>query len=79
MRAIFRLFSAIMEWMAEPEGAKPTPVGRRVVLGMLGVGVAGVIFGDPVSRAIGDVLAPLTAGDAGIASLVPGWSSVLLA
>jgi hypothetical protein len=72
MRAGFRLFGAIMGWMAEPEGGKPTPVGRRVVLGMLGVGVAGVIFGDPVSRAIGDVLAPLTAGDAGIASLVPG-------
>ena len=39
---------------------------------MLGLGVAGVIFGDPVSRAIGDVLAPLTSGDSGIASLVPG-------
>ena len=45
MRAGFRLFGAIMERMAEPEGGKPTPVGRRVVLGMLGVGVAGVIFG----------------------------------
>ena len=39
---------------------------------MLGLGVAGVVFGDRVSRAIGDVLAPLTSGDAGIASLVPG-------
>ncbi|MGO9661537.1 MAG: molybdopterin-dependent oxidoreductase [Acidimicrobiales bacterium] len=58
--------------MPGPESRKATPVGRRVVLGMLGAGVAGVIFGDQVSRGVGDVLAPLTAGDAGIASLVPG-------
>ncbi len=58
--------------MAEPDSRNATPVGRRVVLGMLGLGVAGVVFGDRVSRAIGDVLAPLTSGDAGIASLVPG-------
>ncbi len=61
-----------MGWMPGPESRKATPVGRRVVLGMLGAGVAGVIFGDQVSRGVGDVLAPLTAGDAGIASLVPG-------
>ena len=58
--------------MPGPESRKATPVGRRVVLGMLGVGVAGVIFGDKVSRGIGDVLAPLTSADGGIASLVPG-------
>ncbi len=58
--------------MTGTEGGKATPVGRRVVLGMLGLGVAGVIFGDPVSRGIGDVLAPLTSGDSGLASLVPG-------
>jgi DMSO/TMAO reductase YedYZ molybdopterin-dependent catalytic subunit len=61
-----------MEWMADPDSRDATPVGRRVVLGMLGLGVAGVVFGDPVSRGIGDILAPLTSGDAGIASLVPG-------
>jgi DMSO/TMAO reductase YedYZ molybdopterin-dependent catalytic subunit len=58
--------------MAEPESRKATPVGRRVVLGMLGLGAAGVVFGDQVSRGIGDILQPLTSGDSGLASLVPG-------
>ncbi len=61
-----------MERVPEPESRRATPVGRRVVLGMLGLGVAGVVFGDPVSRGIGDVLRPLTSGDSGLASLVPG-------
>jgi DMSO/TMAO reductase YedYZ molybdopterin-dependent catalytic subunit len=61
-----------MDWMAAPEDRKATPVGRRVVLGMVGLGAAGVLFGDRVSRGIGDILAPLTSGDSGLASLVPG-------
>ncbi|MFD0536504.1 hypothetical protein ACFQY7_25015 [Actinomadura luteofluorescens] len=59
--------------MSEDERAEGSPVGRRVVLGMLGLGVAGVAVGasvqDKVSRTlapvgpIGDVL-PLAAGSA---------------
>jgi len=48
------------------------PVGRRVVLGMLGLGTAGVLFGARAQDAISRVLAPITAADpTGLTSLVP--------
>jgi len=47
-------------------------VGRRVVLGMLGLGVAGVAFGAPVSRGVGDALSSISPGGGGLASLIPG-------
>lgn len=37
-----------------------TPVGRRVVLGMLGLGVFGVAIGAPVSDAVSRAAAPIT-------------------
>ncbi|MQA01443.1 MAG: molybdopterin-dependent oxidoreductase [Streptosporangiales bacterium] len=37
-----------------------TPVGRRVVLGMVGLGALGVAFGAPVGDALSRALAPLT-------------------
>ena len=37
-RAVMWPFGAIMGWMAEPDSRNATPVGRRVVLGMLGRG-----------------------------------------
>jgi DMSO/TMAO reductase YedYZ molybdopterin-dependent catalytic subunit len=51
------------------EGA---PVGRRVVLGMIVAGAAGVVFGDRIQSAINSALAPLTENDpTGLTSLLP--------
>ena len=50
-----------------------TPVGRRVVLGMLGLGALGVMVGAPVSRALQGVLGPLQNNDpTGLTGLLPG-------
>ncbi|MQA77485.1 MAG: molybdopterin-dependent oxidoreductase [Streptosporangiales bacterium] len=49
-----------------------TPVGRRVVLGMLGLGAVGVVFGEPASAGISRALAPLTSRDpSGLSGVVP--------
>ncbi|SRR5579875_46168 len=49
------------------------PIGRRVVLGMLGLGAAGVVGGAPLVRAVGNFLRPLTANDpTGLSDLLPG-------
>jgi DMSO/TMAO reductase YedYZ molybdopterin-dependent catalytic subunit len=54
------------------EAVAGTPVGRRVILGMLGLGTAGVLFGSKVQDAINRVMGPITAGDpTGITSLIP--------
>ena len=48
------------------------PIGRRVVLGMLGVGAAGVVFGARAQDLLERVLAPVTALDGtGLSSLLP--------
>jgi DMSO/TMAO reductase YedYZ molybdopterin-dependent catalytic subunit len=39
---------------------------------MLGLGVAGIAFGAPVSRGVGDALSAVFSGSGGIASLIPG-------
>lgn len=59
---------------ARDTGAGATrPVGRRVVLGMLGLGAAGIVFGSSVQRAVGRALAPLTSSDGlGLSALLPG-------
>src|SRR5437868_3174434 len=52
--------------------AAGTPVGRRVFLGMLGLGGAGILFGSKAANAVTRVLAPVTAADrTGLSSLVP--------
>jgi DMSO/TMAO reductase YedYZ molybdopterin-dependent catalytic subunit len=59
----------------EPEGGtqKGKPIGRRVVLGMAGIGALGVVFGAPVDGWVADVLQPLSSGaGSGIADLIPG-------
>ena len=64
-----------MKSMPEPEGgtAKGKPIGRRVVLGMAGIGALGVVFGAPVDGWVADVLQPLSSGSgSGIADLIPG-------
>src|SRR6266511_3434016 len=49
-----------------------TPVGRRVFLGMLGVGTAGVLFGARAQDWMERALAPLTARDGtGLSTLLP--------
>jgi DMSO/TMAO reductase YedYZ molybdopterin-dependent catalytic subunit len=49
-----------------------TPVGRRVFLGMVGVGAAGVLFGAKAQDWMERVLAPLTARDGtGLSTLLP--------
>jgi DMSO/TMAO reductase YedYZ molybdopterin-dependent catalytic subunit len=54
----------------QPEG---TPVGRRVVLGLLGLGAAGVAAGPWVSRGLGAVSGALSRHDpTGLSSYLPG-------
>ncbi|HET7488395.1 MAG TPA: molybdopterin-dependent oxidoreductase [Acidimicrobiales bacterium] len=49
-----------------------TPVGRRVVLAMVGLGAAGVLFGERVASGLNRLLAPLQAADrTGLSSLIP--------
>jgi DMSO/TMAO reductase YedYZ molybdopterin-dependent catalytic subunit len=48
------------------------PVGRRIVLGMLGLGAVGVTFGSRVSNAISSFMAPVEERDpTGLTSLLP--------
>ena len=48
------------------------PVGRRVVLGMLGLGAAGVVWGASVQDRLTRFFAPITAADmTGLTSLIP--------
>ena len=52
-----------------PEGK---PVGRRIVLGMLGLSVLGIAFGNRLQNAQSDVLEPLVSRDpTGITNLLP--------
>jgi DMSO/TMAO reductase YedYZ molybdopterin-dependent catalytic subunit len=49
------------------------PVGRRVVLGMLGLGAIGVVAGGPLSRAASTVASAIARHDpTGLADLLPG-------
>lgn len=58
--------------MAESE-RRGKPVGRRVVLGMLGLGAAGIVVGSPVARGIGQALDSISSGtESGLGGLVPG-------
>ena len=55
--------------MAQPEG---TPVGRRVVLGMLGLGAVGIWGGRRAQDAISRLLEPVTNNDpTGLTALLP--------
>lgn len=50
-----------------------TPIGRRVFLGIIGVGAIGTIFGEPLQRLVGAVTAPFTnSSGSGLAALIPG-------
>jgi DMSO/TMAO reductase YedYZ molybdopterin-dependent catalytic subunit len=50
-----------------------TPIGRRVVLGMLGLGAVGVVTGSTVQKAVDAALAPIQRVDpTGLSELLPG-------
>ena len=57
----------------EPVGPAATrPIGRRAVLGMLGVGAAGVVWGSNVQAWLERTLRPITMNDStGLSSLLP--------
>lgn len=58
--------------MDEPIEERSTPVGRRTVLGLLGLGAAGVLGGSHVQSALSRWLAPLEQNDpTGLLSLFP--------
>ena len=58
--------------MADDTENGGAPVGRRVVLAMLGLGAAGVVWGSKVAEAFNRALAPVQAMDGtGLTSLLP--------
>jgi DMSO/TMAO reductase YedYZ molybdopterin-dependent catalytic subunit len=49
-----------------------TPIGRRIVLGMLGLGAVGIVVGDRVQASVESALRPVTRNDpTGLSSFVP--------
>jgi DMSO/TMAO reductase YedYZ molybdopterin-dependent catalytic subunit len=59
--------------MDEQRSAAGQPIGRRVVLGLLGLGAAGVAAGPWISRGLGTVSGALSRHDpTGLSSLIPG-------
>jgi DMSO/TMAO reductase YedYZ molybdopterin-dependent catalytic subunit len=57
---------------ASTSSGRGTPVGRRVVLGMLGAGVAGVLYGSKAADLLERLVGPLTAHDrTGLLALFP--------
>ena len=50
-----------------------TPIGRRVILGILGMGAAGVVVGKSAQNGLSSLLAPLQRVDpTGLSNLLPG-------
>jgi DMSO/TMAO reductase YedYZ molybdopterin-dependent catalytic subunit len=48
------------------------PIGRRIVLGMLGLGAAGIVFGDAIQARVERTLRPITQRDpTGLTSFIP--------
>lgn len=55
------------------EGRDGTPVGRRAILGLLGLGAVGIVVGEKVQAGIARTLRPLTIRDpTGLSNLLPG-------
>ena len=55
-----------------PQAPQGTPVGRRVILGMLGLGAAGILWGAKVQSTLERVLRPITLRDrTGLTSFLP--------
>jgi DMSO/TMAO reductase YedYZ molybdopterin-dependent catalytic subunit len=50
-----------------------TPIGRRVLLGMLGLGVVGIVAGEAIQNGVDGALQPLVSRDpTGLSGLLPG-------
>jgi DMSO/TMAO reductase YedYZ molybdopterin-dependent catalytic subunit len=59
--------------MLDSERQGGRPIGRRVVLAMLGLGAVGVVAGSPVAHGIGEALDSLSAGtESNLGGLIPG-------
>ncbi|MGH3282107.1 MAG: molybdopterin-dependent oxidoreductase, partial [Trebonia sp.] len=57
----------------QPPARDGKPIGRRVVLGMLGLGAVGVVAGSPIQAGISAVLSPIQRVDpTGLSGLLPG-------
>ncbi|HWC35291.1 MAG TPA: molybdopterin-dependent oxidoreductase [Mycobacteriales bacterium] len=55
-----------------PDGLEGAPVGRRIFLGLLGIGALGIAFGSKVQNALANALGPLEERDpTGLLSLLP--------
>jgi DMSO/TMAO reductase YedYZ molybdopterin-dependent catalytic subunit len=64
-----RRFGAVA---SDIEGAGDKPIGRRIVLGMLGLGAVGIAFGERIQSTIERTLRPITQNDpTGLTSFVP--------
>jgi DMSO/TMAO reductase YedYZ molybdopterin-dependent catalytic subunit len=50
-----------------------SPVGRRVVLGMVGLGAVGVVVGARVQQGVNRALGPVSSGISGIVPAAGGW------
>lgn len=56
-----------------PPPARGAPVGRRVILSLLGLGAVGVAAGGTLSRGLGNLAGALSAHDpTGLSALIPG-------
>ncbi|MHB1488318.1 MAG: molybdopterin-dependent oxidoreductase [Acidimicrobiales bacterium] len=52
--------------------AQGVPVGRRVLLAMMGAGAVGILFGSTAQRLVGDALSPITSNSGfGLGSILP--------
>ncbi|HEX6471004.1 MAG TPA: molybdopterin-dependent oxidoreductase [Streptosporangiaceae bacterium] len=58
--------------MTKDAESKGAPVGRRVVVGMLGLGAVGVVAGGTLQRAVDRALAPVSKSVSGIVPAVGG-------
>ncbi|GAC1320147.1 MAG: hypothetical protein NVSMB12_19710 [Acidimicrobiales bacterium] len=66
-----RAVGANVDDLSEADGAG-SPVGRRVILGLLGLGAAGVVVGARIQSGLAKAIAPVQAADpTGLAQLVP--------
>lgn len=58
-----------------PDGSG-RPVGRRIVLGMVGLGLAGIAYGTRVQNKLAEILVPITEHDpTGLTDLLPSGGS----
>jgi DMSO/TMAO reductase YedYZ molybdopterin-dependent catalytic subunit len=62
--------------VATPDQSRDKPIGRRVVLGLLGLGAIGVVTGSTLQNGLDAALAPLRSS--GLTGLLPGSGGFIL-